>query len=66
MVQTCSLLPAGDGEWVNLKESPYTGVILRDFSPQEPALSEVEGISRTPSQSRESDPMRARSFANSG
>ncbi len=27
---------------------PPHGVILRDFSPEEPALSEVEGISRIP------------------
>jgi hypothetical protein len=29
----------------------HTGVILKDFSPEEPALSEVEGISRVLPQS---------------
>jgi hypothetical protein len=38
-------------ERVNLEESTCTGVFLRNFSPEEPALSKVEGISRAPPQS---------------
>ena len=30
-----------EGWWVNLEESTWTGVILRDFSPEEPALNEL-------------------------
>jgi hypothetical protein len=35
-----SLFPS----WVSLKQNPRTAVILRDFSLEEPALSEAEGI----------------------
>ncbi len=38
------MLPAD--RWLNSKPSLYNGVILRDVSPEEPALSEVEGIWR--------------------
>jgi hypothetical protein len=36
-----------------------SGVILRDFSPEEPALSEVEGIWRAPAQLPAFFPMRS-------
>jgi len=43
------------------------GVILKDFSPEEPALSVVEGILRAaPRPSRRIYGLRARSFASSG
>jgi hypothetical protein len=34
----------------SISANPYTGVILKDFSPEELALSEVEGIWRVPPQ----------------
>jgi hypothetical protein len=47
----CESIRSTGRSLVNLEESTYTGVFLRNFSPEEPALSEVEGISRAPPQS---------------
>jgi len=46
----------------------YTGVILKDFSAGEPALSEIEGTSRALARlpTQRVYPLRARSFASSG
>jgi hypothetical protein len=50
------------------EQIPHTGVILRDFSPEEPGPSQGEGMWRASLQllGKNSDPLPARSLASSG